>query len=66
MFQVNYIGVLQKIDRFFNRTRIFTINKRVLINNNIYYYWLKENSREVKNRFFKEELFALNGQFKER
>ena len=28
-----------------------------------YYYWLKENKQEVKNRFFKEELFALNDQF---
>ena len=48
---------------FFHRSRIFTINKRVLTSNNTYYYWLKENGQEVQNRFLKEELFALNGQF---
>ena len=48
---------------FFNRSRIFTINKRVLTSDNTYYYWLKENGQEVKNRFLREELFALNNQF---
>ena len=28
-----------------------------------YYYWLNENDQKVKNRFLREELFALNGQF---
>ena len=46
---------------FFNRNRIFTINKRVLTGNNTYYYWLKEIGQEVKNRFLREELFALSG-----
>ena len=48
---------------FFHRSRIFTINKCVLTSDNTYYYWLKENGQEVQNRFLKEELFALNGQF---
>ena len=48
---------------FFNRNRIFTINKRVPTDNNTYYYCLKENGQEVKNRFLREELFSLNGQF---
>ena len=46
---------------FFNR--IFTINKRVRVGDNTYYYWLKENGQEIKNRFSREELFALNDQF---
>ena len=33
------------------------------MDDNTYYYWLKENDQEVKNRFLREELFALNGQF---
>ena len=48
---------------YFNRNRIFTINKHVLTGDNTYYYWLKENGQEVTSRFFGEELFALNGQF---
>ena len=48
---------------FFNRNRIFTINKRVRVGDNTYYYWLKENCQEIKNRFLREELFALNDQF---
>ena len=50
---------------YFNRHRIFTINKRVSAGNNTYYYWLKEDGQEVKNRFLREELFALNDQFAE-
>ena len=48
---------------YFNRNRIFTINKRVLMGGNTYYYGLKENGQEVKNQFLREEIFALNGQF---
>ena len=48
---------------FFNRNRIFTINKRVRVGDNTYYYWLKENGQEIKNTFLREELFALNDQF---
>ena len=48
---------------YFNRNRVFTINKRVRMGDNTYYYWLKKNGQEVKNRFLKEELFALNNQF---
>ena len=48
---------------FFNRSRIFTINKRLLTGDNTYYYWLKEKGQEVKNRFLREELFALNDRF---
>ena len=28
--------------------------------NNSYLYWLEENEREVKDRFWRQELFALN------
>ena len=50
---------------YFNRNRIFTINKRVSAGNNTYYYWLKEDGQEVKNQLLREELFALNDQFAE-
>ena len=43
---------------FFNRDRIFTIYKKVRLNNNSYLYWLEENKREVKGRFLRQELFA--------
>ena len=48
---------------YFNRSRIFTVNKRVQASDKTYYYWLNENGQEVKNRFLREELFALNSQF---
>ena len=48
---------------FFNRNRIFTINKRVQIGDGIYCYWLKENGREIVGRFLREEMFALSDQF---
>ena len=48
---------------FFNRNRIFTIYKKVKLNNNSYLYWLEENEHEVKVRFLRQELFALNNQF---
>ena len=51
---------------FFNRNRIFTIYKKVtiiILNNNYYLYWLEENEREVKDRFLRQELLALNNQF---
>ena len=48
---------------FFHRDRIFTIYKKVKLNDNSYLYWLEENKREVKGRFLRHELFALNNQF---
>ena len=48
---------------YFNRNGIFTINKRVHTSDNTYYYWLKENGEEVKNRILREELFALKNHF---
>ena len=50
---------------FFNRDRIFTISERSKLNNNTYIYWLKENGRKIKNRFLRQELFALQNQFVE-
>ena len=50
---------------YFNRITIFTINKHVSTGDNTYYDWLKEDGQEVKNRFLREELFALNDQFVE-
>ena len=48
---------------FFNRDRSFAISERSKLNNNTYLYWLKENGRKIKNRFLKQELFALKNQF---
>ena len=50
---------------FFNRDRTFTISERSKLNNNTYLYWLKENGRKIKNRFLRQELFALKNQFVE-
>ena len=48
---------------FFNINRIFTIYKKVKLNNNSYLYCLEENEHEVKVRFLRQELFVLNNQF---
>ena len=48
---------------FFNRDRSFAISERSKLNNNTYLYWLKENGRKIKNRFLRQELFALKNQF---
>ena len=45
---------------YFNRNRIFTIYKRVKLNNGSYLYWIKEDGQKVKGRFLRQELFALN------
>ena len=50
---------------FFNRDRIFTISERSKLNYNTYLYRLKENGRKTKNRFLRQELFALKNQFVE-
>ena len=55
----------QKIKAFFNRDRTFKISERSKLNNNTYLYWLKENGRKIKNRFLRQELFALKNQFVE-
>ena len=43
----------------FNRNRIFTINKRVRVDDNTYNYWLKENGQEIKNRFLKRRIVCF-------
>ena len=48
---------------FFNRDRIFIVSERSKLNNNTYLYWLKENGQKIKNRFLRQELFALKNQF---
>ena len=44
---------------FFNREKIFKISHRTLRANGKYFYWLEN----LKGRFIREELFALNNQF---
>ena len=48
---------------YFNKNRIFTIYKRVKLNNGSYLYWIEEDGQKVKGRFLRQELFALNNQF---
>ena len=47
---------------FFNRNRIFTIYKRVKLNNGSYLYWVEEDGKKTKSRFLRQELFAINNQ----
>ena len=44
---------------FFNREKIFTVSHRVLNANGKYFYWLEN----LKGRFIREELYALNNHF---
>ena len=48
---------------FFNSNQIFTIYKRVKLNNGTYLYWVEENGKKINGRFLRQELFALNNQF---
>ena len=48
---------------FFNRNRIFTIYKRAKLENGTYLYWVEEDGKKIKGRFFRQELFAVNKQF---
>ena len=53
---------------FFNRTITFAISERlklILSSDNTYLYWLKENGQKIKNKFLRQELFALKNQFVE-
>ena len=50
---------------YFNRKQVYIIKKIVKIANT-YNYWLsteEEQDNVIPNRFFRQELFALNGQF---
>ena len=48
---------------FFDRNRIFTIYKRVKLNNETYLYWVEKDSKKINGRFLRQELFAINKQF---
>ena len=49
---------------FFNCNKIFKINKRVTIDGDeTYYYWIGKDKKTIKKRFYRQELFALRGQF---
>ena len=50
---------------FFNRNIIFTIYKRVKLNNGTFLYWLEEDGRKISGTFLRQELFAINKQFSE-
>ena len=48
---------------FFNRNRIFTIYKRVKLNNETYLCWVEEDSNKINGRCLRQELFAINKKF---
>ena len=49
---------------FFNKKEIFKISKYVL-NNKVYNYWIKtKEGKEINERFIREELFALENNYK--
>ena len=48
---------------FFNRERIFTIYKRVMLNNGTYLYRVEEKGKKIDDRFLRQEIFVLNRQF---
>ena len=49
---------------FFNKKEIFTIERYLLIENT-YYYWLKNEKNEKMNkRFIREELFAIENNYR--
>ena len=39
---------------FFNRNRIFTEYKTAKVNNGSYLYWVKEDGKKIKGRFFRQ------------
>ena len=49
---------------FFSKKQIYTVKKIVKVNN-IFNYWISKEGEDqiIPNRFFREELFALNNQF---
>ena len=58
------IKAQQKIKAFL-KDRTFIIRERSKLNDETYLHWLRENDRKIKNRFLRQELFALKNQFVE-
>ena len=57
-------GILHKSSTkykpFFNTNEVFNVNKRVGINGGkTYYYWVEKDGKRIKDRFYRQELFAL-------
>ena len=49
---------------FFNKKEIFNIDKYIL-NNNVYNYWIKTaEGKKIDKRFIREELFAIENNFR--
>ena len=42
---------------YFNRNRIFTIYKRVKLNNEANLYWVEEDGKKINGRLLRQELF---------
>ena len=47
---------------YFNRETVFTIHKKQIIDN-IMYYWIKTLLTKLSKRFSRSELFALKNNF---
>ena len=48
---------------YFNKETIFTVHKKKVIDN-IMYYWIKTSLAKLSKRFSKSKLFALKDNFK--
>lgn len=44
---------------FFNKNRVFTINRRVLVDNKDTYYYLLKKIQKLNGEFHRQELFGL-------
>ena len=51
---------------FFNKDKVYIIKKGVKTTSNDWYYWVAEENSEIINkcRYLRQELFAINGQWK--
>ena len=50
----------------FNKDKVYIVKKRIKTTSNDWYYWLAEENSEIINKFryLRQELFALNGQWR--
>ena len=49
---------------FFNRDRISGIYEKARLNNGTYLCWVEQDGKKINGRFLRQELFAINKQFK--
>ena len=64
MLQEFYLKAQQKTNHFLVKKQIYVVTKIVKVTDT-FNYWISEEGKNqiIPNRFFREELFALNNQF---